>query len=96
MDNISYISTKAPSKKKKNENRNSWRVYSIQHYVIKFLSDFRHAGRWFSPGTPVSSTKKIDRHDRTEILLKVTLSIINQTTISKKHLCNKSLKIPKR
>jgi hypothetical protein len=26
-------------------------------------------GRWFSPGTPVSSTNKIDRHDITEILL---------------------------
>jgi hypothetical protein len=28
------------------------------------------AGRWFSPGTPVSSTNKTDRHDITEILLK--------------------------
>jgi hypothetical protein len=26
-------------------------------------------GRWFSPGTPVSSNKKTDRHDITEILL---------------------------
>jgi hypothetical protein len=34
------------------------------------------AGRWFSPGTPVSSTNKTDRHDITEILLKVTLSAI--------------------
>jgi len=25
------------------------------------------AGRWFSPGTPVSSTNKTDRHDITEI-----------------------------
>ena len=24
------------------------------------------AGRWFSPGTPVSSTNKTDRHDVTE------------------------------
>ena len=29
------------------------------------------AGRWFSPGTPVSSTNKTDRHDITQILLKV-------------------------
>ena len=29
------------------------------------------AGRWFSLGTPVSSTNKTDRHDITEILLKV-------------------------
>jgi hypothetical protein len=26
-------------------------------------------GRWFSPGTPVSSINKTDRHDITEILL---------------------------
>ena len=36
---------------------------------------------WFSPGPPVSSTNKTDRHDITEILLKVALNIIkpNQT-----------------
>jgi hypothetical protein len=30
-----------------------------------------------TPGTPVSSTNKTDRHDITEILLKVTLNTIN-------------------
>ena len=30
-------------------------------------------GRWFSPGTPASSTTKTDRHDIVEILLKVAL-----------------------
>ena len=30
-------------------------------------------GRLFSPGTPVSSTTKIGRHDIAEILLKVAL-----------------------
>jgi hypothetical protein len=34
--------------------------------------------RWFSLGTLVSSTNKTDRHDITEILLKVELNIINQ------------------
>jgi hypothetical protein len=34
------------------------------------------AVRWFSPGTPVSSTNKIERPDLSEILLKVTLSTI--------------------
>ena len=34
--------------------------------------------RWFSPGTPVSLTNKTDRHDITEILLKVALNTINQ------------------
>jgi hypothetical protein len=51
-------------------------VYSIQHYVIKFVSDFL----WFSPGTPVSSTNKTDRHNITEILLKVALNTINHPT----------------
>jgi hypothetical protein len=31
-------------------------------------------GRWFSPGTPTSSTTKTGRHDIAEILLKVALS----------------------
>jgi hypothetical protein len=35
------------------------------------------AGRWFSPGTPVSPTNKTDRHDITEILLNVLLNTIN-------------------
>jgi len=38
-------------------------------------------GQWFSPGTPVSSTNKTDRHDITEILLKVALNTINQTIL---------------
>ena len=40
------------------------------------------AGRWFSPGTRVSSPNKTDCHNITEILLKVVLSTINQTTIA--------------
>jgi hypothetical protein len=35
-------------------------VYSIQHYVLKFVSDLRQADV-FPPGTPVSSTNKSDR-----------------------------------
>jgi hypothetical protein len=35
-------------------------------------------GRWFSQGTPTSSTTKTDRHDIAEILLKVALNTINQ------------------
>jgi uncharacterized membrane protein YjjP (DUF1212 family) len=33
--------------------------------------------QWFSPGTLVSSTNKTDRHDITEILLKMVLNTIN-------------------
>ena len=36
-------------------------------------------GRWFSPGPRVYSTNKTDRHDITEILLKVALNTITQT-----------------
>ena len=35
--------------------------YSIQHYVI--VCQRYTTGCWFSPGTPVSSTTKTDRHD---------------------------------
>ena len=35
-------------------------------------------GRWFSPGTPASSTTKTGCHDIAEILLKVALNTINQ------------------
>ena len=36
-------------------------------------------GRWFSPGTPASSTTKTGHHDIAEILLKVTLNTKNQS-----------------
>jgi hypothetical protein len=52
-------------------------VYSIQHYVMKFVSDLRQVSG-FLPSTPVSSTNKTDRHDITEIFLKVSLNTINQ------------------
>jgi hypothetical protein len=43
--------------------------------VIKFVSDLQQVGG-FLRGTPVSSTKKTDSHDVTEILLKVALNTI--------------------
>jgi hypothetical protein len=42
------------------------------------VSQLLAAGRWFSSGTPVSSTNKTDRHDITEILLKGALHTTNQ------------------
>ena len=36
-------------------------------------------GRWFSPGTPVSSINKTDHHDISELSLKVALNIIQPT-----------------
>ena len=41
-------------------------VYSIQHYVIKYVSDLRQVGGFLHQLT--------DRHDLTEILLKVVLN----------------------
>ena len=38
------------------------------------------ADRRFAPGTQISSTNKTDRHDITEILLKVTLITITPTS----------------
>jgi hypothetical protein len=48
-------------------------MYSVQLYVIKFVSGF-------TSGTFVSSTNKTDHHDITEVLLKVALNTINQPT----------------
>jgi hypothetical protein len=41
-------------------------VYPMQHFAIKFVSELRQTGFF-----PVSSTNKSDRHDITEMLLKV-------------------------
>jgi hypothetical protein len=60
----------------------SGEVYSIKHYVIKFVSDLRQVGS-FLLGTPVSSTNKTDCHDITEILLKVALNIITPLTTAR-------------
>jgi hypothetical protein len=46
-------------------------------------------GRWFSPGTPASSTTKTGRHDMAEILLKVALNTINQLNQYMIRLCKK-------
>jgi hypothetical protein len=45
------------------------KVYSIQHYVIKFVSDLWQDGGFLR----VSSTNRIDRYVITELLLKVAL-----------------------
>ena len=49
-------------------------VYSIQHYVIKFVSDLQQIGCWM--GTLVSSSNKTDCQDIPEILLNVALNTI--------------------
>ena len=52
-------------------------MYSIQHYVIKFVSDLRQVGGF--PRVlrfPLPVTNKAERHDITEILLKRTLNTV--------------------
>jgi hypothetical protein len=51
------------------------RLATISDKVYQLLAN----GRWFSPGTPASSTTKTGGHDIAEILLKVALNTINQT-----------------
>jgi hypothetical protein len=48
------------------------RVHSTRSASNKVYQLLAH-GRWFSPGTPASSTTKTCRHDIAEILLKVAL-----------------------
>ena len=51
-----------------------------QPQVIKVYQLLAH-GRWFSPGTPASSTTKTGCHDIAEILLKVALNTKNQSIL---------------
>ena len=69
-------------------NSRTWKVFNLvflssgvfKGVLDKSLCDkvceWLVAGRWFSPNTPVSYTNKTDRHDITEILLRVTLNTI--------------------
>jgi hypothetical protein len=71
----------------------SWQALGRYHMVVGFsttcaisayhqVCQWPAAGQWFSPCIPVSSTNKTDRHDITEILLKVALNTINQNWIA--------------
>jgi hypothetical protein len=50
------------------------RIAALSDKVYQLLTH----GQWFSPGTPVSSPTKTDRHDIAEILLKVALNTKNK------------------
>jgi hypothetical protein len=66
----------------------SWRSVLDRTLCDKVLQ-LLATDRWLSPGTLVSSTYETDRHDITEILLKVALNIIHQTNcehILQKHV----------
>jgi hypothetical protein len=54
----------------------------VDHHCLNCLliTESSHAlatGRWITPSTPVCSTNKADRHDISEILLKVALNTIS-------------------
>jgi hypothetical protein len=53
----------------------SWRGV-LDTTLCDKVTQWLATGRWFSEGTPVSTTNKTDRHDKTEMLLKVALSTI--------------------
>jgi hypothetical protein len=70
----------------RHQNCKSWiakhhNLKPTQSWVLKtILFDW-----WFSLGTPVSSTNKIDRHDITEILLKVLIKALPVRTVRDEH-----------
>jgi hypothetical protein len=57
-----------------NSQKGCTRLAAVNDKVYQLLAHVR----WFSPGTPASSTTKTGRHDMAEILLKVTLNTKNQ------------------
>jgi hypothetical protein len=63
--------------------------------VVGFMTTYAisayHPVRWFSLGTPVSSTNKTDQHDITEILLKVVLNTISLKNINSANCLIKEL-----
>jgi hypothetical protein len=62
-----------------------WQVWHSHRFSLTFIHKcdkvclWLAAGQWFSLGPLVSSTNRTDRHDITEILLKVALNTIKQT-----------------
>ena len=56
-----------------------YEVYSIQHYVIKFVSDLQQVGGFLRVLQFPPPIKPETPYDITEILLKVALNTINQT-----------------
>jgi len=69
-----------------NSNPAHGEVYSIQHYVLKFVSDLRQAGGflWVIQFT----RQKNDCQDIAEILLKVGLNTKTNPSVSHKYNCD--------
>jgi hypothetical protein len=77
----SYINSQTPPY--------SWNTGNVgfkRQSINLSTSQWLAAGGWFSPGTPVSSTNKTDRHDISEILLKVALNTMVYSHLVYSHL----------
>ena len=75
-------------------NRKTTNKLSSHYYVLNLIHisplcdqvcQWLATGRWFTWGTPVSSTNKTDHRDKTEILLKVVLNTIILTNCTSLH-----------
>ena len=64
VNDLSYVQSVSINIKVVSSNTDHGEAYSIQHYVMKFIS---LSGGWFSLGTPVSSDSETYRHDITEL-----------------------------
>ena len=71
---VGFTTTSEITTKVENSNLSHGEVYSIQHYVIKFVSELRQVGDFLHQN-------KTDRHDITEILLKVALNTTIQSNL---------------
>ena len=60
-----------------NHKRCEFESHSGDTTLCDKVCDWFTTGRWFSPGTPASSNNKTDRHNITEMLLKVAINPIN-------------------
>ena len=60
---------------------------SIQHYVIRFVSDLRQYSGFLQVHCTLISTNKTECHDITELLLKVALNTIKQPKLNHISLC---------
>jgi hypothetical protein len=67
-----------------------WNYATINGSVVWANENSDLTSRWFSPGTPVSSTNKTGLHDIIEILLKVALNTITLTPF-KRPVCSNHL-----